>query len=108
MKAKSREDKEKQAKTLIKAITMALKQPKDDMPDFVFKKHLKGITGFYDEETITLAAFYDVIPTLLHEMVHYLHKDWTETKVIKSEKVIKHYITMEEVITILKLFVKQL
>lgn len=108
MKAKNREDKKRQAKLLIRKIISTLKNNKGDLPDFVFKKHLKGITGYYDEDSITLAAFYDIIPTLLHELIHHLEKDWKETQVIKAEKMIKHYITMDEVVKILKLFVKHL
>jgi hypothetical protein len=93
---------------LIKAIISALRNNKDELPDIVFKKHLKGITGYYDEETITLAVFYDLVPTLIHEIIHHLHKDWKETKVIQAEKVVKHYITTDEVVKILKLFVKLL
>jgi hypothetical protein len=108
MKAKNRVDKEKQAKRLIRAIITSLRKPSDTLPTFVFKKHLKGVTGFYDVETITLAIFTEPIQTLLHELVHYQHPTWTETKVLQAERMMKHYITMKEVIIILKLFVKHL
>ena len=108
MKARNREDKEKQAKTLIKAITMALKTPDEDFPTFILKKHLKGVTGYYDYSTITLAIFNEPIQTIIHEILHHLHPKWTETKVLQAERSIKHYITINEVVKILKLFVKHI
>lgn len=104
MKPKCRSDKEKEAKTLITSIVRTLKHPKADMPIFVFKKRLNKITGYFDEDTITLAIYNVFFLTLIHELIHYLHKDWKETKVVQSEKLLKHYLTMEDVKKILKAF----
>ena len=108
MRARNRADKEKEAKSLIRAIIRVLRNPPDNFPTFVFKKRLNGISGFYDFDTITLAIYAEPIQTLFHEIIHFLHSDWTESKVINCEKMVKHYITMKEVIKILKLFVKHL
>ena len=108
MKAKSREDKEKQAKTLIKAITKALKHPNDEFPTFILKKHLKGVTGYYDYSTITLAIFNEPIQTIIHEILHHLYQTLSETEVLRAERTIKRYITVKELTIILKLFVKHL
>ena len=97
--------KEQQAYKLINEIIHQLRDPSADLPQFLLKKKLNHYTtGWCDYNKITLGVFYDFIPTLFHEMTHYIHDNWSETKVIQSEKLIKRYIKIKDVILILKLF----
>lgn len=109
MKTPNNKQKEHEAYLIIYRIIKMLQKPAElDLPELVLKKKLKGCTGICDYDTITLAAFYDVFPTLIHEMIHYLHDTWSETKVIKTEKLIKRYIKIRDVIKIFKLFANAL
>ena len=100
--------KQKEAQRIIREIINTLKDPNDELPKFILKKRLRGCTGQCDYDSITLAVFWDFFPTLIHELIHFLHDDWCETKVKKAESLVKHYIKIKEIILILKLFVRVL
>jgi hypothetical protein len=85
------EEKEKEVYQLITKMISLLKHQPDDFPDFILKKKMFNMTGMYDYQSICLGVFYDLVPTLIHEMLHYMHPDWAETKVLKTEKLIKRY-----------------
>ena len=97
---------EKEAYKIIRKIIRALKDPDVDLPEFVLSKKLKHIVGWCDYSKIGLGVFYDIIPTIIHEMIHYTHEDWSETKVTSAESLVKRYIKMKDVIIILKLFLE--
>ena len=103
LKPKSK-DKEREAYRTIHKIIKLLSHPDEDTPRFILKKKLRGIVGRCEYESITLGCFYDVIPTLIHELIHLIYDEWTETEVLKHERHIKHYIKIKDVVKILKLF----
>ena len=98
-----------EANRIIRKMIHLLKNPPDDLPPFILKKKMRGASGkIIWEEIIELGVFYELIPTLIHELLHYMHDEWTETKVLKYEKTIKNYITKNQLISIIKMFAKQL
>lgn len=101
-------EKEKEAYKIIRDIIKILSIRSDDFPTFLLKKKLKGCTGWTDYESISLSVFSELVPTIIHEMIHFMHFSWSETKVIKAEHLVRHYIKMKDVVKILKLFVENL
>ena len=58
-------------------------------PDcIIFRKIYGGAVGYYDfgTEEITLDYRKDIIPTLIHEFIHHLNPNWSETRVLKKER----------------------
>jgi len=53
-----------------------------------FKKLHGGVLGWYDHGTaeITIDHRREVIPTLIHEFLHHIHPNWSETKVRNKER----------------------
>ena len=53
-----------------------------------FKKLYGGVLGYYEQgtEEITIDHRREVIPTLIHEFIHHMHHDWSETKVRNYER----------------------
>ena len=52
-----------------------------------FKKLAGGVYGFYDYGTseITIDHRREIIPTLIHEFLHHIYPDWSETRVKNEE-----------------------
>jgi hypothetical protein len=97
--------KEHEAYHLINQIIHRLRDPKSDLPEFLLKKKLNNCaTGWCDYNKITIGIFYSIIPTICHEILHYIYEDWSETKILRSESLIKRYIKIEDAIKILRLF----
>lgn len=75
---------------------------------FVLKK-LKGVHGWCEwEDGIILDYRKDLIPTIIHECIHLLEPDWSESQVAYSEKRVINTITEDDVIMLLMIFVKKL
>jgi len=53
-----------------------------------FQKLSQGVYGYYDfgTEEITIDYRREVIPTLIHEILHHWYPSWSETKVINEER----------------------
>lgn len=68
-----------------------------------FHKH-KGLCGTYDasQELITLDHRRDFIPTIIHEMLHFLHPEWCESKVLSHERKIATTLTPRQAINMMK------
>ena len=72
--------------------------------NIIVLKKLKNICGSCDWEEIDLDYRKELIPTLIHEVLHYLHEDWSETKVLKVEKHIVNSLSVKQIKTIIKRF----
>ena len=70
----------------------------------IFFKKLYGEYGNYNLETtdITIDHRRDFLSTLIHEFLHHLHRDWSETRVLKNEKKIINALTIRQIKNILK------
>ena len=108
---KSLSDKKKtQAYLLINRIIHLLKN-KSPTIHFVLKKRLKYCWGdityenLGQSETIRIGLFYPIIPILIHECIHHLHPEWSETKVLRWEGTVKRCISVKQSLKILKMFV---
>lgn len=70
---------------------------------------LRGVMGWCEwEDGIKIDYRKEFIPTLIHECVHYLKPDWSESAVLYAEKRIINTLTPKQVISILKAFVKNM
>jgi len=72
------------------------------------KKIARGVYGYFEDynHEITLDYRRDLVPTLIHEILHDWHMDWSETKVIKEERRIVNLLTPRQATNILKALVK--
>lgn len=77
-----------------------------DKPDIFSFHKLRGYQGIcdYEEDSIRLDYRKEFISTLVHECVHYIYPDYSETKVIREEKIIMNTITDRQVRNIIKRF----
>lgn len=76
---------------------------------FFTLEKLKGVHGYCEwEEGIRLDYRKDLIPTIIHECIHLLNLEWTETQVSYCEKRIVNTITPDDVARLLMIFVKKL
>jgi len=74
--------------------------------DFFTLKKLRGAMGYCMwENGISLDYRKELVPTLIHECVHYLNPDWSESQVLYTEKRIINTITPPQVIKLLKIFI---
>lgn len=96
--------KEREANVLVQTIIKGLSSRSNDLPNFLLKKKLKGCTAWTDFENISLSIFSELVPSIIHEMIHFTHFHWSETRVTKAERLVKHYIKIKDVIKILSLF----
>ena len=75
---------------------------------FYFKK-LKGVHGYCEwEDGIILDYRKDLVPTIIHECIHYIEPEWTEAQVMYSESRVVNSITEDDVIRLLLYFVKKI
>lgn len=75
---------------------------------FSFKK-LKGAHGYCEwEEGIVLDYRKELIPTIIHECIHFLEPDWSESQVMYAESRVINSITEDDIIRLLLFFVKKL
>jgi len=80
--------------------------------DFFVLKKLKGVMGFCYWDWIELDPRKDFLPTAIHECLHFLHPDWSETMIRYAESRIMNqveFFKLMEFISILssKLYKKE-
>lgn len=74
---------------------------------FILRK-LRGVHGYCAwDDGIELDYRKDLVPTLVHECIHFLEEDWSETQVRYAETKVMNAITEEDVIVLLKIFSKK-
>lgn len=75
---------------------------------FILRK-LRGVHGYCSwEEGIELDYRKELLPTIIHECLHYIEPEWPENKVMYSESRIVNVLTEEEIILLLKTFSKKI
>jgi hypothetical protein len=63
----------------------------------------RGYIHTHDFPTVVTLDYTDrIIPTLIHEFLHYLHPTWSETKILKAESAIICQLTERQIRNILK------
>jgi hypothetical protein len=75
---------------------------------FQFKKIHGRTTGFFKGDHIELDFRKDLVQSTIHECLHAINPDWSETKVIKLEKAIVKEITNIQVATILQILARKI
>lgn len=75
-------------------------------PEIFILKKTRKCDGEYNpvDDTIYIDYRKECISTLIHEILHYLHSDWCETKVIHEEIKIMNALSLRQIKTILKRF----
>lgn len=72
-------------------------------PDLIILKKLPHNThGICDFDNIYLDYRRDLVSTLIHEFIHYMYPDWSETKVLREESRIVNALSVSQVKNILK------
>jgi hypothetical protein len=76
---------------------------------FKMEKLRGDLQGYCDYEDNVISIDYrkELIPTLIHECIHYIEPDWCETKVIYAEKMVIKYIEPEDCVCLLLIFSKK-
>ena len=78
-------------------------------PDqIIFKKLWGNVYGHCDGSEITIDYRRDIIPTLIHECLHYWHWDWSESKVKEHESKIMNSLSARQVQNIIKVLASSL
>lgn len=74
-------------------------------PESVSFKKLNKMYGYYDGETEEIVIDYrrDIIPTLIHEFIHHIYSEWSETRVERKERRIMSCITPTQCRNIIKI-----
>lgn len=75
---------------------------------FQFKRIYGRTTGLYKGDHIELDYRKDLVQSILHECIHVLHPELSETKVIQTEKLILKTITNEQVATVLNILSRKI
>jgi hypothetical protein len=97
--------KEQSLELFERVINMIKKQKRG----FFTLKKLKGVHGYCEwEDGILLDYRKDLVPTIIHECIHYLEPNWTEARVMYSESRVVNSITEDDVILLLLHFAKKL
>jgi hypothetical protein len=85
---------------------------KKQKSDFFVLKRLRGVMGFCYWDWIELDPRKDFLPTAIHECLHYLYPDWSESMILYAESRIMNqveFLKLMEFISILssKLYKKE-
>jgi hypothetical protein len=75
---------------------------------FQFKRIYGRTTGFFKGNHIELDFRKDLVQTVIHECIHALHPELSETKVLAMERAVVKVITNVEVATILAILAKKI
>jgi hypothetical protein len=75
---------------------------------FQFKRIYGRTTGFFKGDHIELDFRKDLVQSIIHECIHALHPDLSETKVLSMERAILKVITNIEVAEILAILAKKI
>ena len=96
-------------KDSIKIFNKIIKLIKESDIDFFKLRKLKGAMGYCEwEDGISLDYRRELVPTLIHECIHFLYPSWSETQVLYAEKRVVNSINLMQVIKILKHFTSRL
>lgn len=77
---------------------------KSDIGFFKLKK-LKGVMGYCEwEDGIIIDYRKELVPTIIHECIHYLNPSWSETRVLYVEKRIVNCISTKQTLKLLRKF----
>lgn len=74
---------------------------------FVLKK-LRKVEGWCEWDSVIIDYRKQFIPTIIHECLHLLHPEWSESQVYYSEKRIVNTISEDDVVQLLIIFIKKL
>ena len=86
-------------------ITNRIYQFLKENPDYLcFKKYRGNIEGMYEPDTnmICVDPRKDIVPTLIHELLHHWHPDWCETAVEKETQHIVSNLTIDQIKNIIR------
>ncbi len=76
---------------------------------FFTLKKLKGVHGYCEwDDGILLDYRKDLIPTIIHECIHFIEPKWSEAQVMYAESRVINTITEDDVTKLLMFFVKKL
>ena len=83
-------------------ISRVYKELKNENTNIIFKK-LRGCHGEYDylEDEIYIDLRKEILPTIVHELLHKWHPEKSEKWVIRQEKHIMQHITLAQSINII-------
>lgn len=75
-------------------------------PEIFEIKKLSKVRGYCADDGSSIELDYrdEIISTLIHEALHYLHPDWSESKVLFHEKYLMHNFSKTQVKNIIKKF----
>ena len=78
-----------------------------DHSDWIHFKKLKSCCAYYDntdDEDIQITLDYrkEIIPSLIHEALHHWYPKWSESKIVKHERLIVNKLTEKQVKNIIK------
>jgi len=75
-------------------------------PEMFVLKKLRNCHGEYDpfRDTISLDFRRELLPTIIHEVLHAMHYEWSETQVIRHERQIVQALSIRQVRNVLKRF----
>ncbi len=76
---------------------------------FFCLKKLRGVHGYCEwDDGIILDYRKDFIPTIIHECIHFIEPDWSEAQVCYAEKRVVNALQEQDIIDLLKIFIKKL
>ena len=77
-------------------------------PDIFVLQKLRNCQGECDwtEDTIKVDYRQEMLSTIVHEMLHYFHPNWSETHVLREEIKIMNALSLCQVKNILRRFVQ--
>ena len=68
-------------------------------------KKLKGVMGYCEwDDGITIDYRKELVPTVIHECIHYLEPEWSESRVLYVEKRVVNVINNKQTLKLLKTF----
>lgn len=73
-------------------------------PEIFRVEKIRGTAGICDGGTISINYKHDILSTLFHEVLHYYHPNWSETKVLCNESYIINNIGKRRAVNVLKKF----
>lgn len=85
----------------------------DEIDSGTHKFHLKKLKedrGYYDcfTQDITLDYRNQIIPTIIHELLHHIHPEWSEPQVLQMESYLINNLTENQIKTIIKKFAENI
>lgn len=84
-----------------KIINLVCKSP----AGFFKLKKLKGAMGYCEwEDGITIDYRKELVPTVIHECIHFLNPSWSESRVLYTEKRVVNCISNKQILKLLKEF----